>query len=205
MVGTAIESVWAPVIAALGASVLTTAGLLPRDSWIRGHHRSTERLAAYQRLLAQSMVAGQAAAALRMTIKIRSGLTEGLDIALHHRRPLDPFDLADRFLRDFQPLFEAQTAVWAKGSQEAIPLANELVDRCIDLIGIATEPGQGGNRLSRYLRGEQWTDEQEEAFMKSHRALGESRRRLAELVRREGGVKSVDLIARPPGLTTGLA
>jgi len=190
------ESLWAPVVAALGASMLATGGLLLRDWVLRRRRRLTERLAAYESLLAHSMVVGQAASALRLTLQIRSGLGEGWDIALRHRKPLEPFDLADRLLRDFQPLLAAWTAVWAKGSEVAIPLANDLVDTCVDLIRVATEPGREGSRVGRFLRGERWTADQDRAFTEAHRALGELRRRLAEVLRHEGGEEVVQLLAR---------
>jgi hypothetical protein len=191
-----IQSVWAPVVAALGASALTTAGLLIRDWVVRRHRHVTERLAAYESLLASSMVVAQTAIALRLTVQIRSGLREGFDVALRHRRLLEPLDLADRLTRDLQPLFTAWTAVWAKGSEEAIPLANDLVDRCVDLIRVATEQGRGGTRVIRFVRGERWSADQEDAFREAHRALGESRRKLAEVLRQEGGEKAASLFAR---------
>jgi hypothetical protein len=181
------STIWAPVVAALGASILTTGGLLVRDWLVGKRRRGAERLAAYEELIAQGTLVLQTAAALRLTMKIRSGLIEGWDIALRHRRPLEPLELADRLLRDFQPLLAAWTRVWSIGSVESIPLADELVERCIRLIDVATEKGRGGTALRRYLSGERWTPQQEDALAQAHKDVGDARRRLAELRRSEGG------------------
>lgn len=199
MVMASLGWIWAPVIAALGASVLTTVGLLVRD-WLVGRRRQraerlATRLAAYQALLTQSIVALHAASTLRLTMKVRSGLKERWDLTLRQRKPLDPFDLADRLLRDFQPLFAAWTSVWAEGTAESIPLANELVERCLALTTMATELGQAGGALKRYLLGQRWTVNQEEAYSQAQMAVGDARRRLAELLRDEGGETAVDLRA----------
>jgi hypothetical protein len=83
---------------------------------------------------------------MRLTLRFRSGLKEGFDIALRHRKLLEPFDLVDRLLRDFRPLFTAWSAVWAKGTPAAIEAANQLVDQCADLLSVSVEKGRGGNR-----------------------------------------------------------
>lgn len=189
------DVVWAPVIAALGASILTIVGVLARDAWADRRQRKAHRLAAYEALLAQSMSVAQAAFALRLTMKVRSGLKEGVDIAFRQRKPIDPFDLTDRLRAVFQPLFVAQATVWATGSSESIPLANDLVDKCLALLGLATEGGEEGGKVERHVFGERWTPEQEQAYLKAATAVGDARRSLADLVRREGRAEPVDIPA----------
>lgn len=189
-----MASIWAPVIAALGASLLTTIGLLARDRVLSRRKAKEARLSAYDELVTHSMVVLHTATALRVTMQIRSGLREGIDVALHHRRPLEPLDVADRLSRDLQPLLAAWTRVCGVGSRESIPLANDLLDTCIRLITVAMEPGRAGGAVSRYVLGERWTSEQDERLNASHLDVGKARRRLMELRRREGGLEAADLL-----------
>jgi hypothetical protein len=152
---------------------------------------------AYEALLAKSMAVVQAAMALRLLMMFRSGMQEGVDIALGHRKPIEPFDLADRIISVFQPLFEAQATVWACGSPASIPLANEIVERCLDLLGLSTAGGERGGKLQRYVFGERWTPEQDAAYDSASVAVGDARRRLAELLRREGKNKATEVFATP--------
>jgi hypothetical protein len=145
----------------------------------------------------------QAATIYRVAIQIRSGLKEGFDIALRHRRPLEPLEVGDRMLRELQPLFASQSRVWALGSKEAISVTNDLVDRCIALLAAATERGQGGTALSRYFLGERWSEAQDEALERAHAALGVARRQLAAQLRAEAQEDAVDLMVRPERLARG--
>jgi hypothetical protein len=198
-----MSDIWAPVIAALGASLLTTLGLLGRDKVAERRRQASDRLSAYETLLARSMAVVQAAMALRLMMMLRSGMQEGVDIALGHRKPIEPFDLADRITSVFQPLFDAQVTVWACGSPESITLANDIVERCLDLLGLSTAGGQKGGKLQRYVFGERWTPEQEAAYEAASVAVGDGRRRLAELLRREGKTKAAEVFAVPFGDSEG--
>jgi hypothetical protein len=51
-----MSDIWAPVIAALGASLLTTLGLLGRDKAAERRRQASDRLSAYETLLARSIV-----------------------------------------------------------------------------------------------------------------------------------------------------
>lgn len=185
--------VWAPVAAALGASLLTTVGLLGRDYFTARRERRDDKLKAYEALLARSMAVVQTALALRLTMQLRSGLQDGVEVALHQRQPLDPFDLADRLAGVYQPLFEAHATVLASGSPDAILLSNELLDRCLDLLGLSTEGGQARGKVARYVFGERWTQQKEEDYFAAITALGEVRVRLATLIRVEGRAERVDV------------
>jgi hypothetical protein len=195
MSNTFAGSPWATVVAALGASGLTTLGLLSRDVVAARRRKRADRLTAYEVLLGRSVAVVQAAATLRMTMMFRSGLQEGVEVALRHRMPLDPFDLSDRLSDVFQPLFVAQAKVWASGSREVIPLANNLVSTCLNLLGVSTEGGRADGKLKRYVFGESWTPEQDEAYWASVKAVADARRKIAEFLRREGKQDFVDVFA----------
>lgn len=90
------DVVWAPVIAALGASILTIAGLPGRDAWADRRQSEAHRLAAYEALLVQSMAVAQVAAALDPPTRrasghyVGSGPTRHLVVPEGNESPLCP-------------------------------------------------------------------------------------------------------------------
>ena len=92
-----MDPIWAPVIAAVGASALT--GLVAFGIDWRGARRERhegrriERRDAYAKLLSITALISHTAGALHMTMELRSGLQEGVDIGTGKRQPLDPLDL----------------------------------------------------------------------------------------------------------------
>lgn len=127
-------------------------------------------------------------------MKIRSGLGEILQIALRYRAPLEPIYVGQSLLAVFQPLFSAWTDVWRRGTKEGIRICNEVVERSVALLDLATERGRAGSSIYRLVVGEAWTPEQEKRIRQAQAALGESRIRLAACIRAEGGEKAVDLL-----------
>jgi hypothetical protein len=79
---------------------------------------------------------------LRLAVEVRSGLKEGIDVAFHIRKPIEPFEIDDRLRRDFGPLFEAWSHIWVIGSQEAIKKANRLLDSAVTVLGAGTTRGE---------------------------------------------------------------
>ncbi len=171
-----MDSSWAPVVAALGASALTTVGLLLRDSWLGKKASRTASFEAYRDVLTASMMVVNLATGMRMTMRIRSGVRESLDIVLHHRKPLEPLELSDRMAGVLKHLVAAQTAVWTTGSQRGIELTNKILEGCMDLLSVATTRGEAGSSISRYVAGERWTREQEAAFTEASQAVGAARK-----------------------------
>jgi hypothetical protein len=93
--------------AALGSSALT--GLAPlgvtwyRD-WRQGKADDKAALhGAIMEILSRSMAVATRAQAMGQMMKVRSGLIEGLDIALHHRKPVDALELHDWLARTWCP------------------------------------------------------------------------------------------------------
>ncbi|MCW3844398.1 hypothetical protein ONA70_30355, partial [Micromonospora yasonensis] len=89
---------------------------------------------AYQDLLARSMTLVLRADAARQAIRFRSGLAEGLSVTLRQRRPLDPFEFHDWLIEDWRPVSDAWSRVHVVGSQQAIDVADRLLDACGDLL-----------------------------------------------------------------------
>jgi hypothetical protein len=92
------------ITAALGASFLTGLASLG-VMWIqqRLQSRDSDRAAlaaSAQELLSRSMAVAMRARAMGDVMKFRSGLKEGFDVAMRHRKPVDVLELHDWMARD---------------------------------------------------------------------------------------------------------
>lgn len=140
-------SLWVPVVAALGASALTAAASLG-VAWIQARWRTSEDrrqhlASACSDVLSASMLVAHRARVLDSTIQVRSGLTEGLDVALHHRKPVDPMQLYDWLSQDLAALHKAVSEVWLRGGGEISRTASDIEVQCARLLELGTSvPGQ---------------------------------------------------------------
>src|SRR5260370_501649 len=89
-------------------------------------------------MLSRSMAVSMRAQAMGETIRIRSGIGEGVDVTIGLRKPSDMFELTDCMAQDMAPLNAAWSVIWARGEQEMVRLANALLAKCGDLIGAST-------------------------------------------------------------------
>ncbi len=108
-------------------------------------------------------------------------------------KALDPLELARWQITKMQPLWEVWSEVWAVGSEEAIAEANDLINKCGEVIGAGAQRGQGRPMWLQALAGEKWTPEQLDQWQAEERALAVSRKRFGEIARKELGVKAVNL------------
>jgi len=192
-----MSDIWAPVIAAIGASFLTGIVAFGLD-WRQARRSSRDALAArrqaaYGSMLAVSGLLGHTAGTLRITMEIRSGLKEGLDVVTRLRTPLEPVGVMELLRRDLEPLYRAWSELWVVGTREAVQVSNAILDRGIRVVGTATVPGETTNRLKRVVVGERWSQVEVDAFLREIQRLAVVRKRLAEVARRELGVGSVEL------------
>lgn len=189
--------VWAPVIAAIGASLITGVATFGVAIWqlrrSRREQLQTERRRAYSALLAVSGLIIHSAWMLRLMINFRSGASEALDIAFRLRHPIDPLEVDERLRKDLVPLYRAWSDVWTVGSTESIPLANQVVDLAGHVIGLATERDENRGPLTRAVLGEKWTEEKYNVWLEATESLSKARRDLARLARDELGIEPVDL------------
>jgi hypothetical protein len=198
---------WVPVLAAVGASVLTGIlglGTILLQEWLRRVDALRhERRRAYSRLLAVTGVIAHTSHALHLAMEVRSGAGEGLDVALHLRKPIDPLELDARLREDVVPLYEAWSDVWTVGTQEAVTAANQAVELAGEVITRATPEGAGRTRLGARFLGEKWTREQLDAWETAINEMGKARRALASVARREAKLPVADFRLRttPPGAT----
>jgi hypothetical protein len=190
-------SIWAPVIAALGASLLT--GFFGFGAvWWQQHRLSKaaeiqEKSLAYHLLISRSLSFVVRATTLRNVMKTRSGLKEGVDVTFRFRKPSDPMELHDWLSKDFEPINEAWSKIQMIGAEESIDSATQLLDACGDLIGIATTPGTGRGKVATTVKGIAWTSEQEEALQAAIKRVTRCRESFVKVARRELGKSAVAL------------
>lgn len=187
-----MNNYWIPVIAALGASALTglvTLGLDERRARRQRCEGLTDRrVHAYSRMISHAASFTLAAGAMHFTAQVRSGLTEALDIVLHHRKPVEPLDLHDWLMRELGPMLDAMAEIWVVGTPQAVVAANELMKKCNKVLELGTNRGESGSPLMRYLIGEKWTSAQMDSFQEAIDGMSEARKKLAEVARIEMGV-----------------
>lgn len=194
-----MSDIWAPVIAALGSSLLT--GLIAFGlEWWRSRSADKAALAerrsrAYSALLAQSTAVMSLARDLHSLIEVKSGPREGINVALRISSPVDFFELTKWSSAALNSLFEAWSEVWAIGSKEAIAEANSLVTRCAEVMGTGVQLGKARPILLAGLIGQKWTQEQLDDWQKAMQDLAESRRKLGMIARKETGIEVADLFA----------
>ena len=200
------------IAAALGASFLTglaSLGVVAYQEWLRSRAGDRDALAtAVIEMLSRSLAVAMRAQAAAETVRLRSGLSEGVDIAIRLRKPLDLFEFHDWMAQDMAPLNTAWSVVWAHGDQEMVRLANALLSACSDLIGISTPTQPTATyleRFRRYVVGERWTAEQRAESQHALEEVAHARKRLAEHARQELGKRHVELSghARPDDVDQG--
>jgi len=129
----------AVLIAALGSSALTglaSLGVTWYRDWRQGKSDDNAALhAAIMGILSRSMAVAFRAQSMGQMMKIRSGLMEGVDIALHHRKPVDGLELHDWLAQDVVPLNAALGEIWTRWDQAGVRLANDVVGKCMDVLG----------------------------------------------------------------------
>jgi hypothetical protein len=189
------NSLWIPVIAALGASLLTgIAGFgieAVRDARARVQETQRQRRDAY----VEFMIAAANHIAFITSIREMRKVGSGITLAGLTR---DPVAFLQQFTRELTPLNTAWTRVWLCGSQEAIEIANRFVNASIPAAGAAAAQGKARPVLVSRLIGEEWTQEQVKEFGEAAQALGLARIEFAKVARKELGEVEAKLLAGIP-------
>lgn len=206
-----MSDAWAVVAAALGSASLTIAGTFGLDT-LRG--RRARREAHNDRLRNACVQMGSHALAfalraqtLYLTAVFRSGIGEGLDVVLYHRKPLDPMDLAEWLSADLRPMLEAQSLIEVAADEELVRSAADLVLAAMTVLEKASNvvPDAAGpvrsprQRLARRLRALvplRRDPEVEKATQQAVRGLGQQLRQFARLTRDRLGVNDPDVVIR---------
>ncbi len=133
-------TIWAPVVAALGASLLTGLFTWGVGWWIeRRRDRAADRreqTLAYHQLISRSLTFCGRAEALRGLID--SALNESDAVRASLGRPFGQLDVHDWLEKDYLPINDAYSKVQMIGSPEAVDEAAQLLDACADLLGLVT-------------------------------------------------------------------
>ena len=189
--------------AALGASLLTggaSLGVVWVQQVLRNRADSQSALAsAVLELLSRSMAVAMRARTMGEAMKARSGLGEGVDVAMRIRKPLDHMEFHDWLAKDTMPLSAALDQIWTRWDQKGVRLANDVVGKCMDLVGAstATQPVRSGwERVRKWAIGERWTPEMLAAHERAMKDLAHARKRLADYARMELGLEAVDLFSQ---------
>lgn len=190
---------WAVVISGLGGGLLgaiaSFGAVAYQQQRLDRREAAAARGKAYGELLLRSLTLAQRAATLKSTARVRSGLREGLDVVLRHRKPLDPMQLHDWLMQDGLPAIEAWSNIWLTAPTPIVTKANELLGACSEVMEAATsfEPPSGVAQLRELLLGLQENPEQTKRLADAVSLLGKTRRDFAVLVRGTTGQASAEL------------
>jgi hypothetical protein len=184
-------TIWVPVVAALGASLLTGLATWGIGQWQQAKRDKGEaqqaRSAAYRELLIYSVDFIRRAQALGHMVRLRSGFAEGVAVTLRQRKPVEMFDLFEWVDKSMQPLTAAWSQIWLVGSQAAIDAADSLMNSCADFMEAATASDPGRGYLAKLVKGEAPSAEQTAAFHAALKCVSRERVAFARLVRKDLG------------------
>lgn len=116
-------------------------------------------------------------------------------MAFRHRKLVDPLELHDWMVQDLASLNAALSEIWTRDDQEGVRLANDVVQKCANLMGASTarQTADGWERLRVWAAGERWTPEMTKAYDDAMRELVHARKRYADHVRTRFGLDAVEL------------
>jgi hypothetical protein len=199
--------IWAPVVAALGASLLTIMG-----SFGLTHHRQKlreraareeGRSAAYRDLHGRSLDIMMRVRAVGEVMRLRSSRGEPRDIPLRGAEPVDLFKILEWIVPAFQPFSDAWSRVCAVGSQPGIDAGRSLVLAVYNLMSTAVSPASERGWLLEFLDGKPWTDLQRKTYEEAIDSINKERAELINVMRRESGARPAQLedphFHPPPG------
>lgn len=204
---------WAAVLIALIglAGIIVGAAATFGTVWVQERRRQAAEAAnarerAYLDLLTASLSTANRVRTLITTLKVRTGLTEGLSVVARLRKPIDTFELHDWLDIDFRPLMDAWSRVWVSGTPRGVALGNKVLDASMQIISVLDMPASGETNLRAWLSRtfRAVSTEQLIAEFETHLAsLALARRDMANLVRSETGRSPAELFsARPaPGVS----
>jgi hypothetical protein len=194
-------SLWVPVVAALGASLLTMAGAFGLEVY---RQRAAARAASVQRRRVAYATLIEAAhatltlgQAMRSVVKAQSGLDASVSLMVRARKPVDPFEVALRLAGEVTPLLNAQAGVLSCGTPQAAGAARDVAARATEYLQAATVM----TSTQRALRGViSWrpTSEQERGFDESLSRAGRAIEAFVTIMRDELGEEAMSVSPAGP-------
>ena len=130
------------------------------------------------------------------SMRLRSGVSEGLDVTLRLRKPADAMELHDWMARDVVPMYAALDEIGTRWDQDGVRLANDVVGKCMDLRGTSTASQKKQRACPQVDSGERWTPEMRDAQQAAIRELAHARKRFADYARAWLGLPEVDLFSQ---------
>lgn len=205
------------IIIGLGSSGLTGLVAFGIEAWRLRRRVSDVRddklIEACAKMISSAQKIIFKAAALHMTMQIRSGLRESLDVLLHQRKPIDVLELNDYLLVEQGVILDAQAVMWLLGDEALHKSGGDIVAAVQELIVASTAlpPSRQMNpsddvigKVTTALRGLtplEHGPELEAKIDESARKLGRSCAALVPVMRKSLKVKDVDALFRAhPGL-----
>lgn len=191
-------SIWSPVVAALGTGAIGFGGLVWQQRHRDKKEAEAEKAAAYHLLIAESLGFTIRAGTLRLIMRARSGLGEGVELLLGMREPFDLMKFHDWFAEGYQPMNVAWSRIQVTGSPEAVRVATELMNAAV--VKVATTPGEGRGKAMATIRGLAWTEEQQTALDEAGKRVVAHREAFIKLVRKELSMKAAEFTIEVPNL-----
>ncbi len=180
-------------------TALASLGVVWNQERLRGRAAAkSAKETAVAAILTRSLDVALKAKSAGDTAKRRSGLSEGFSTLIGLQKPIDAFVFHDWLHQDLRPLNEANAAVWLSADQFTIRLANQVVAKCCELLGVSTErepATTAPERIRRLIAGEKWTTPMLDAHEAAVTELAQARQALADHARKTLGQKTVDLFA----------
>jgi hypothetical protein len=204
-----MSNTWAVVVAALGAALLSTGGAFILDARRASRLADQANTRELKEACAQIISGAQRllfkAAALHISMEVRSGLRERLDLLLHHRKPIDILELNDYLMIEQGKILDAQATLWLIGNEVLIQGAGDIVNAVGKMITAATALPAGYNEsgaLLRNLKPLKFDTEIEAKVNESARSMGLACVTFGHAMRSALKTEDVDAILRAmPGFS----
>lgn len=193
---TPIWIVWVPVIAALGASILTNLGNVGLY-WLQRRKESKaavrkEQAEAYGDLLARTSLLHYRAMLAGVLARSHSGLEYRLNLLFRFSRPIDFFEMTRWTGESFQLVTDAWLRVWVVGSQDAVDAADRLMDAAGGIVSATTSLNTDQSAVSKSIRGEVWSEAQRKSYDDAVRRISREHVAFAKVVRKELGRATIE-------------
>ena len=203
---------WAVVAAALGASFLTIAGSFWLERW-RGRQAARtswhdQLRTACGQLNSHAISPTLRSNALYLTTILRSGIGEGLDVVLYHRKSIDPLELTGWLLPDWEAITQAQMSIELFGDEDLIRSAAEVVLRAMAVLEASTsafrrsddQSQRGWRRATRRVYSNlvplKRSEAVEHEVRETIKDMGRSLRQFASLTRKRLGINDPEAVIR---------
>ncbi len=206
----AVGTAWVVVAAALGASIATTAGSFILELHRERHRekiaKNDELRTACIHVMASAFKATQRAAAMKMNMIIRSGFSDSLEIALHHRKPIDVLEVHDYLYGELSDALDAQAVIWVlgdsaliKGAGDVILAMGEMIDKSVALPANRNLSMASGrlNRLRvavRQFKSLSMDETDEKERLKSVKNLSRTCAEFGQVMRKHLGIDDIEAI-----------